>query len=97
MIFQNATLSMSRLALMAFWCELTKESTPVPEPSNIDNSLWPPTEMDGSPPNPKFAFVKTYERQEFTGTSTTIVPPSQKSRMKKKRAHKLSPAAQKEG
>ncbi len=85
---------MSGLAPTAFWFELTKESTPVPEPSNIDDCLWPPTEMDGSPPNPKFAFVETFETQEFTGTSTTVVPPSQKSRMKKKRDQKLSPPAQ---
>ena len=39
----------------------------VPEPTNKDRNLRPPTEMTNDTINPKFGYVETLDRIPFTG------------------------------
>jgi hypothetical protein len=63
--------SMSGLDVTARWVLLTPEDAPIPEPQNADQSLHPPTEMNGTL-NPKFGMKETFLRGAFTGTNETI-------------------------
>ncbi len=81
--------SMNGLAPTAFWKNLTCQSEPFPEPSNLYLSLCPPTERDESPPNPNHGFIETSQCPEFTGKMERME--TQKSRKSNKQAPKLSP------
>ena len=91
--------SMTGLDVTAEWVLLTPEDEPFPQPVNVDESLRPPTEMDGVT-NPKFAMKETFERSFFTGTTRKMrykglhESPTNRGRPPKKRARKgrkLSP------
>ena len=69
----------------------------VPEPINIDDSLRPPTELEG-PVIPKHAYAEVFERSSFTGTSAKLPMKEDKQDVvktvpKKKNAKRLSKAA----
>jgi hypothetical protein len=90
---------MTGLDVTAEWVLLTPEDEPFPQPVNVDESLRPPTEMDGVT-NPKFAMKETFERSFFTGTTRKMrykglhESPTNRGRPPKKRARKgrkLSP------
>ncbi len=80
------------LAPTAYWKELTIDPTPVPEPINLDTGLLPPTEMDGSSPNPKYKFTEQFSRPEFSGMKEVLVTSTPKRPRKGK---KLSPPVKK--
>ena len=50
---------------------LTRNTTPIPEPVNIDASLCPPTERDGTL-NPKYGFQEKFECIPFSGTTAKM-------------------------
>ncbi len=60
--------SMMGLDVTSKWVLLTPNPTPIPNPSNPDNSLWPPTERDGAL-NPKYGYDEKFQQQEFEGTT----------------------------
>ena len=60
--------SMTGLDATVRWEFLTPKDMPVPEPENEDQSLHPPTELEGST-NPKNAMKETFMRGSFTGTT----------------------------
>ena len=53
-------LCVDGLDVTAKWELLTRCKSPVPKPTNVDETLWPPTEMNASP-NPKYGFVETFD------------------------------------
>jgi hypothetical protein len=63
---------MAGLDVMAKWELLTRCESPVPEPTNDDETLWPPTEMNANP-NPKYGFVEMFDRIPFTGTTEKML------------------------
>ena len=62
---------MNGLDVTARWVLLTCNTTPIPEPVNIDASLHPPTERDGTL-NPKYGFQEKFECIPFSGTMTKM-------------------------
>ena len=62
---------MNGLDVMARWVLLTCNTTPIPEPVNIDASLCPPTERDGTL-NPKYGFQEKFEHIPFSGTTAKM-------------------------
>ena len=56
---------MNGLDVMVMWVLLTYNTTPIPKPINIDASLCPPTERDGTL-NPKYGFQEKFEHP-FSG------------------------------
>jgi len=85
---------MAGLDVTARWELLTRCESPVPEPTNVDETLRPPTEMNANP-NPKFGFVETFDHIPFTGTTEKMmycspcgrsVEQSRKDRRKRKRS-----------
>jgi hypothetical protein len=86
--------SMTGSDVTAWWELLTPEDTPIPKPENIDQSLRPPIELDGST-NPKYAMKETFVRGSFTGTTgkmwyafveeSPMAPPKKRSRKSRKR------------
>ncbi len=63
--------SMNCLDVTATWVALTIEDTPVPEPSNDNASLQPPTERDAQT-YPKYGFKEQFEQQPFLGTTKNM-------------------------
>jgi hypothetical protein len=63
---------MTGLDVTAKWELLTHCESPVPEPTNDDETLRPPTEMNANP-NPKYGFVETFDRIPFTGTTEKML------------------------
>jgi hypothetical protein len=59
---------MAGLDVTAKWELLTQCNNPVPESSNNDNTLQPPTKINATL-NPKYGFVKMFNRIPFTGTT----------------------------
>ena len=55
----------------ASWRLLTPLANAVAEPSNVDPSLKPPTNLDG-PVNPKYSYSDKFERAPFTGTDAKL-------------------------
>ncbi|KAL3817141.1 hypothetical protein ACHAXA_009042 [Cyclostephanos tholiformis] len=86
--------SMAGLDVTVRWELLTPKYMPIPEAENIDQSLRPPTELDGST-NPKCAMMETFVRGSFTGTTekmwyafveqSPMAPPKKRSRKSRKR------------
>ena len=80
---------------------MTPEDEPIPEPQNADQSLRPPTEMDGTL-NPKFRIKETFVHGIFTGTNekirytaSLVSPPAVRPPKKRAgRVRKLSPTRQ---
>jgi hypothetical protein len=64
----NRDESMMGLDVTAKWELLNRCENPMPEPTNADGSLRPPTEMNDTI-NPKFGFIETFDRIPFTGTT----------------------------
>ena len=62
---------MNGLDVMARWVLLTCNTTPIPEPVNIDASLCLPTERDGTL-NPKYGFQEKCECIPFSGTTAKM-------------------------
>ncbi len=73
--------SMMGLDVTSKWVLLTPNPTPIPNPSNPDNSLWPPTERDGAL-NPKYGYNETFQQQEFEGTTKKMKCTTQKKKRK---------------
>jgi hypothetical protein len=63
---------MAGLDVTAKWELLTRCESPVPEPTNDDETLRLPTEMNADP-NPKYGFVETFDRIPFTGTTKKML------------------------
>ena len=63
---------MAGLDVTAKWELLTRCESPVPEPTNDDETLRPPTEMNANP-NPKYGFVETFDHIPFTGTTVKML------------------------
>ncbi len=80
--------SMTGLDVTANWVELTINNDPVPEPSNDDTTLQPPTERD-THTNPKYGFKEQFTRQPVLGTTENMHYIFNSPKRKKKR--KLSP------
>ena len=85
---------MAGLDVTAKWELLTRCESPVPEPTNDDGTLRPPTEMNAVP-NPKYGFIETFDRIPFTGTTEKMlyrrpcgrsIQKSRKDRRKRKRS-----------
>ena len=73
----------------AHWRLLTKNQTPIDEPTNEDAILRPPTERD-APINPKYGYGEQFDRAPFLGTAESIAY-SMNSLVRKSKGKKLSP------
>ena len=72
----------------AHWRLLTKNQTPIDEPTNEDAILRPPTERD-APINPKYGYDKKFDWAPFFGTTESIAY-SINCPVRKRKENKLS-------
>ena len=63
--------SISGLSLGPRWVLLDPDLVPVEEPTNVDDTLRPPTEREGRI-NAKFKYSHHFERAPFTGTDAKL-------------------------
>ncbi len=63
--------SMAGLDITAKWCLLDPNPTPIPNPTNKDTHLRPPTERDGSL-NPKYGYDELFKCKPFKGTTANM-------------------------
>ncbi len=82
-------VSMNDCEPTAFWKNLSSQSEPNLEQSTLDSPLHPLTERDDAPPNPKYAFIETFEHRELT--SKVERKETQKLRKRNKWACTFSP------
>ncbi len=62
---------MNGLNVTARWVLLQPNPTPIPNPTNPDAHLRPPTEKDGEV-NPKYKYNEQFHRNPFEGTTTKM-------------------------
>ena len=81
--------SMTGLDVTARWVLLEPDPTPIPEPTNDDGTLRPPTERD-APVNKKYGYREKFSRTPFQGTTAdmTYIAKGRRSQTRKRYSRK---------
>ncbi len=87
---ESLDASLNGLSPSTYWEVLTLDPHPIPEPSNTDQSLIPPTELEATTLNPKYGCSTTFDCLDFCDQREVSVT----MKRKKRRTSILSPTRQ---